>query len=135
MQVSFGSQRRRTKIARLKDKAFTWNQGLAFAATVPMKERTFKLLLCEVDRQNQKSRLLAIAFIRLSKLWAMGGESGTRQQLSEGVLRALQHTTAAGVLLSSVFVFELSKYSALWIGRTCLQAFDPCFSNPRFSVC
>jgi hypothetical protein len=68
MQASFGNQRRRSKIARLKSKAFSWNQGLPFAAALPMYNKFFKLLLCEVDRDRQMSRLLAVAFVPLEEL-------------------------------------------------------------------
>jgi len=51
LQASFGNQRRRSKIARLKSKAFSWNQGLPFAAALPMGNKHFKLLLCEVSME------------------------------------------------------------------------------------
>jgi len=76
MQASFGNQRRRSKIARLKSKAFSWNQGLPFAAALPMYSKFFKLLLCEVDRERQMSRLLAVAYISLEELLKRSEGSG-----------------------------------------------------------
>ena len=78
VQVSLGNQRRRTKIARLRDRAFSWDESLVFAAAVPITARPFKLLLCEVDRrdQEQRPRPLAIAFISLAQLMAATQESG-----------------------------------------------------------
>ena len=68
VQVSFGHQRRRTKIGRLQSRRFTADAGLPFASTVPMKPRNFKLLLCEVDRERKRSQLVAIAFIPLADI-------------------------------------------------------------------
>ena len=41
-----------------------------------MKNKSFKLLLCEVDRQRQRSQLLAIAFIPLADLVRKAKTSG-----------------------------------------------------------
>lgn len=77
-QASYGNQRRRSKIARLRGKSFfSWNQGLPFAAALPMKKRNFKLLLCEVDKEKQRSQLLAIAFIPLYDLMEKSETSGS----------------------------------------------------------
>ena len=80
MQVSLGNQRRRTKIARLRDRAFSWDESLVFAAAVPIANRPFKLLLCEVDRQDpeQRPRPLAIAFISLAQLMAATQDTGVK---------------------------------------------------------
>ncbi len=76
VQVSFGHQRRRTKIGRLQSRRFTADAGLPFASTVPMKPRNFKLLLCEVDRERKRSQLVAIAFIPLADIMHKSEASG-----------------------------------------------------------
>lgn len=77
MQVSFGHQRRRTKIGRLESRSFTGEARLPYASTLPMKPRSFKLLLCEVDRERKRSQLVAIAFVPLSDLMHRSETSGT----------------------------------------------------------
>ena len=77
MQVSFGHQRRRTKICRLESRSFTGEARLPYASTLPMKPRSFKLLLCEVDRERKRSQLVAIAFVPLSDLMHRSETSGT----------------------------------------------------------
>lgn len=41
-----------------------------------MKDKSFKLLLCEVDKEKKRSQLLAIAFIPLSDLVQKSDQSG-----------------------------------------------------------
>lgn len=68
LQAALGNQRRQSRMARLKNKKFSWNQGLPFAATLPVKPKNFKIILCEMDRAYGETCPVALAFIPILKL-------------------------------------------------------------------
>ena len=68
LQVSLGSQRHTTRAAKAVDGRAVFDQRLAFIATLPLTNRTLKLVLFATNSVRNQGKKLAHAYIPVSSL-------------------------------------------------------------------